>query len=276
MFRDLYKQANDEIKGDREILDRAFLQAAQPKKSNGKMKIFYSFATTAVAAVVIIGALFVNSDIFSERVVEMVPEEKDTVSENENIVLSQEENKEKSALTVAWEDVMTQSETKVGDSATKKRTAEKKETDKAALAVSETAHDGVATDENEPAVFSLRGMGRSVECDDSYSEDVLGYELATEETEEKGKTESFSYMYDKSNYIGVSEGFKNVEISPVTTEEEAIERAMEELDGEYILSKIYKDDIEKVWKVSFDNVDTNKSITVYVDFDGITVFIVNN
>lgn len=66
MFRDLYTKANEDIKGDRAILDRAFLQAAQPvKKKNPVFK--YSVVGTAVAAVIVMGAVFVNSDIFMNK-----------------------------------------------------------------------------------------------------------------------------------------------------------------------------------------------------------------
>lgn len=66
MFRDLYKKANEEIKGDRAVLDRAFLQAAQPeRKKNPVFK--YSFIGTAVAAVMVLGAVFTNPSVFTNR-----------------------------------------------------------------------------------------------------------------------------------------------------------------------------------------------------------------
>lgn len=67
MFRDLYKQANDDIKGDKSILDKAFIQASQPVKKT-KPIIKYSFATTAVAAVIIIGAVFANPQVFNKKI----------------------------------------------------------------------------------------------------------------------------------------------------------------------------------------------------------------
>ncbi len=70
MFRDLYKQANDEIKGDRTILDKAFIQASQPVKKT-KPIIKYSFATTAVAAVIIMGAIFANPQVFTKKTDEL-------------------------------------------------------------------------------------------------------------------------------------------------------------------------------------------------------------
>ena len=64
MFRDLYKKANDDIKGDRAILDRAFLQAARPVKQKNPV-IKYSFIGTAVAAAVVLGAVFTNPSVFT-------------------------------------------------------------------------------------------------------------------------------------------------------------------------------------------------------------------
>ncbi len=64
MFRDLYKKANEDIKGDRAILDKAFLQAAQP--DTPKSPVFkYSFVGTVVAAAIVLGAVFANPSVFT-------------------------------------------------------------------------------------------------------------------------------------------------------------------------------------------------------------------
>lgn len=69
MFRELYKQANDEIKGDRQILDKAFELAQKPEKK--PLPIFkYSFVGTAVAAVILLGAIFANTEVFMKKTVE--------------------------------------------------------------------------------------------------------------------------------------------------------------------------------------------------------------
>ena len=73
MFKDLYKQANEDIKGDRVILEKAFEMAAKPEKK--KLPVLkYSYIGTAVAAVVVIGAVFVNSQIFTSKVKIVTPE----------------------------------------------------------------------------------------------------------------------------------------------------------------------------------------------------------
>lgn len=84
MFREVYKQANDTIKGDRSVLDRAFLQAAQPVKKKSPI-VKYSFIGTAVAAVMVLGAVLLNPTVFTSRTetigkpAEENPTEKETV-----------------------------------------------------------------------------------------------------------------------------------------------------------------------------------------------------
>ncbi|MBQ7875842.1 MAG: hypothetical protein IJ316_00990 [Clostridia bacterium] len=75
MFRELYKEANDNIKGDRAILDKAFLKAAQPEKTKSPL-LKYSFVGTCAAAVLVLGAVFLNADIFMEKTQNMpMPDE---------------------------------------------------------------------------------------------------------------------------------------------------------------------------------------------------------
>ncbi len=81
MFRNVYKEANDCIKGDREILDRAFLQAAQIEKRKSPIMRF-SVAGTAVAAVLILGAVFMNSELFFEKDYKSVSMEAETEAVN--------------------------------------------------------------------------------------------------------------------------------------------------------------------------------------------------
>ncbi len=85
MFRDLYKNANENIKGDKAILEEVYKRASEKEK--GHTLLFrYSFVGTAVAAVILMGALFVNSDIFMTKTKEMselkLPDE-DNVIEND-------------------------------------------------------------------------------------------------------------------------------------------------------------------------------------------------
>ena len=67
MFREVYKKANEDIKGDIQILDRAFLKAAQPVKKKSPI-MRYSVIGTLAAAVFIIGAVMVNSNLFTQKI----------------------------------------------------------------------------------------------------------------------------------------------------------------------------------------------------------------
>ncbi len=70
MFREVYKKANDEIKGDRQILDKAFEMAQMPEKKPIPI-LRYSFVGTAVAAVIVLGAIFTNSEIFMQKTIDV-------------------------------------------------------------------------------------------------------------------------------------------------------------------------------------------------------------
>lgn len=70
MFRNIYKSANDEIKGNREILEQVYLKAYAQKKSPAPI-FRYSFATTAIAAVIIAGAVFANTNMFTDKIENM-------------------------------------------------------------------------------------------------------------------------------------------------------------------------------------------------------------
>ncbi len=88
MFRELYKEANDNIKGDRAILDKAFLKAAQPEKTKSPI-LRYSFVGTCAAAVLVLGAVFLNADVFMEKTQNMpTPDEitKTVVTPTENTI----------------------------------------------------------------------------------------------------------------------------------------------------------------------------------------------
>ncbi|MGM9550728.1 MAG: hypothetical protein ACI3XA_00555 [Clostridia bacterium] len=80
MFKDVYKSANDCIKGDREILDKAFLQAAQPEKTSSPIWKFSALGT-AVVAVVVAGAIFMNSELFLEKGKDIKP-----VGEDDSVI----------------------------------------------------------------------------------------------------------------------------------------------------------------------------------------------
>ena len=82
MFRNVYKQANDDIKGDRVLLDRVYAMAQAPERK--KTPVFkYSFATTAVAAVVIVGAIFANPSIFMDKTEEIKNYESEAILSTE-------------------------------------------------------------------------------------------------------------------------------------------------------------------------------------------------
>lgn len=82
MFRDLYKSANDEIKGNRALLDKAFARAEEPEKKPLPV-LKYSFVGTAVAAVIIFGAVFSNSNLFMDKITD-VPQKESVTVVNEN------------------------------------------------------------------------------------------------------------------------------------------------------------------------------------------------
>ena len=54
-FKDVYKEANDEIKGDRKILDSVFdgSYAAQKEKKKSPARVIYAFGSVAAAAVIL-------------------------------------------------------------------------------------------------------------------------------------------------------------------------------------------------------------------------------
>ncbi len=85
MFREVYKQANDTIKGDRSVLDRAFLQAAQPVKKKSPV-VKYSFIGTAVAAVMVLGAVLLNPTVFTNRSETIGKPAEETPTEKETVV----------------------------------------------------------------------------------------------------------------------------------------------------------------------------------------------
>ncbi len=97
MIEKIYKEACDEIHGDKKaILDKAFERAQKPvKRRNPVLK--YSVIGTAAAAVLIAGAIFINIDLF--KITEpknfeddaVISESASDVKESENVVDDEEE-----------------------------------------------------------------------------------------------------------------------------------------------------------------------------------------
>ncbi len=58
-FKDIYKEANDEIKGDREILKSVLDGSFTPKKKKSPVKIVYAFGSLAAAAAILFAVFFV-------------------------------------------------------------------------------------------------------------------------------------------------------------------------------------------------------------------------
>ena len=90
----------------------------------------------------------------------------------------------------------------------------------------------------------------------------------------------FSYLEDmeiyKEGMAGVkTDGFVNMEETPVHSEEDAFEIAKKECTIEWTDTRIFLDAAECVWKVVFfEEVMAGGSQTVYLDYNGITLLIV--
>lgn len=83
MFKDIYKEACNEICGDKKaILDKAFERAAIPKKKTRPVWK-YSVIGTAAAAIIIVGAVFMNMELFTTSSRDI--KEMETVFENEKL-----------------------------------------------------------------------------------------------------------------------------------------------------------------------------------------------
>lgn len=277
MFRDLYKKANDEIKGDRAILDKAFLQAAQPVKEKSPV-IKYSFIGTVVAAVMVLGAVFANPTVFTNRTEDIGALGED----GDNVTVTTSDDTELN-LTVQNNDVAIVNEMveSVDETAVKNSVTEDKK-EKIAMPRVEAAEEqegyglAVMSFDGDDAVIeepTEEVMIKFFIRDRNVVEDVT--EEATDSIEESVLT--FSYMYDLScGYAAVTEGFVNTEVYSVTSREEAIERARKEYNGEYDGVEVYYDPIECVWKVAFWCDDEVASeVVVYMNSDGVTLMIVN-
>lgn len=300
MFRDLYKKANEDIKGDRAILDRAFLKAAQPeKKKNPVFK--YSFIGTVVAAVVLVGAVFANPTVFTNRSKDIgtltEPTEAESVALtaalNDEIAVAEVFETEEAVEVEADAARVTKTKNVVINKTVVDDTAQKEAVNPDSG--SGGGMDNKAAEEEEPdgedeysvAVMSLDGEDDAVV--EAVTEEQVKFKIvrpekgdseeATEEADEEATEEStsevemFSYMYDMSIYEGITEGFKNTDVSPVANSYDAIERAKNECMVEYDSIAVYHDAIEKVWKVSFYKEDTPGE-SVYMNCDGITTLIV--
>ena len=100
------------------------------------------------------------------------------------------------------------------------------------------------------------------------------------EDKEEAETEEvmiFSYMQAVTSYEEheiIREGFINTEVSPITNEAEAIERADNELGKQYSHTQVAYDPVEKIWQVNFQlSGPDGGSVAVYLNNDGITQMI---
>lgn len=303
MFKDVYKKANDDIKGDRAILDRAFLQAAQPVKKTSPV-IKYSFVGTAVAAVLVLGAVFANPSVFTNRsedlgklnAVEPTEAVVSTTEKDDVAVITQidapvidnavidvpEPSKEVNAPKVKTVAPKKETVPAVVEDAQNEETIDE-EVDDYGIAVMSV--DGESDEVYEYATGEAVGFtirNNDVDEDDAWIEAETeakafsGGELSTE-TKEDEVVEVFSYMYDVSCYgeMAITEGFVNTDISPVTNSAEAITRAENECTVEYGATAVYRDSIEDMWKVVFSCNDLVASEQiVYMNSDGVTTLIV--
>lgn len=311
MFRDLYTKANDDIKGDRAILDRAFLQAAQPVKKKSPV-IKYSFVGTAVAAAVVLGAVFANPSLFTDRsedlgklnavepteAVVSTTEKADVLEVTQidtpviNEALIDVPEPVKDVYVPKIKTVAPQKENvppEVENSANKEAIEVDGNvdfTDDYGIAVMSLEGEDEIYEQptDEPVSFTISRNNLEEELDDEWVEDESyteafsagGSELSSE-VEDGEEVEVFSYMYDMSCYgsIAVTEGFVNTDISPVTTADEAIMRAGNECTVDYDNTYVYCDSIEDMWKVVFTGDDlTQAEQIVYMNFNGVTTLIV--
>lgn len=90
LFREIYKEANDSVHGDRKIIDRAFEAAEKPEKRKSRV-LKYSFIGTAAAAVLVAGAVFVNYSLVKLPVEEIPAGMTEQSEEDETASVSQEE-----------------------------------------------------------------------------------------------------------------------------------------------------------------------------------------
>lgn len=310
MFRDLYKKANEDIKGDRAILDKSFLKAAQPAAK--KSPVFkYSFIGTVAAAAIVLGAVFANPSVFT-NVTDNIGKSEENVTENVTEV---------NLVQIDAVTTMAEQPTKNDTAETKKEIPQKNYTvkqntiaveDDYKKAVNETigateepygvavmslwdeADDAYTEGETQSVgMFTLRRPGGNVteapeeaetasEGETELATEVSTYaemptEVTTQTEDNNAEAEVFSYMHDLScGYDAMTEGFVNTSVSPVTNKEEAIKRAKNEYSGEYDNVYVYHDPIECIWKVVFCHDDEVASeIIVYMNSDGITLMLVN-
>lgn len=298
MFRDLYKKANEDIKGDRAILDRAFLQAAQPaERKNVVFK--YSFAGTAVAAAIVLGAVFANPSLFTNKIEEVKPFEKEAVmpteEENTPIVANTANDAAVEDLAVYSEQEEHTYSKKISDAGAKAQNEDEKlsalgaddimvmSIDEGVEAYSPEDGEILCIDEEyenateEMMVFSLRGRASSG-AEEFVTEEASEGEIVAEEaaTEAEYAVKMFSYMYEKEYYAeeAKTEGFVNVTESLVEDAAEAVLRARNEYKADCDSVFVYNDIAEAMWKVSFCNDDNAGCTHVYIDSKGITQMIV--
>lgn len=268
MFRDVYKQANEDIKGDRSIIDNAFLQAAQPKKEKrGFVK--YSVVGTAVAAAFVIGALFLNSNLFTNKV-------SDLNFEDERVGKKEDEKNETATVSdtnaAVARSVSENNAVETGASSERKVKVSSRAKGAVAENVPRAVKEDEASEDDEGLAvgFSLRGelMGAAQQvCVEGENDEGL---TEVEYENESEETMIFSYMYDLNNSVGVTDNFKNTDACEIKGEEDAIKRAENEYDGEYEAAEVYRDKMEDIWKVVFEK--SGEKISVYMNSEGITVF----
>ncbi len=280
MFRDLYKEANDNIKGDRAILDRAFLQAAQPEKK--KSPVFkYSFVGTAVAAVMVIGAVFANPTVFTNKSETIGVDESSTSTENATVFRAKEDNvtaeNNEIAIVSSIED-----ETPINTADTTKVTTSKPKS--GSQKVAEAHREETFENDYNLAIMSLEDEENAA-IEAATEEQVVfkivrpeadAEDIAEEATESIEEVEVFSYLYDMScGYDMMTDGFRNTDISPVTSREDAIGRALSECTVEYAGVYVAYDPVEGVWRVTFscDDEVASEQI-VWMNSDGVTLGIV--
>ncbi len=292
MFREVYKKVNEDIKGDRSIIDRAFEEAAKPEVKKPVI-LRYSFATTTVAAVILMCVIFANPSLFKKDFVNS--DFGESVTEAATVVVAEDEK------TV---DVLTFDDDSGEEDVPEVKVAPQKK-DRVAVSGKDDKNEYVGAKEDAitasgksrtageaTADFNIAVMSIDVD-DDAIEENTTGSESGielfvyngeydeadsteiTEPTEAESEVESrFSCNDDMVLYMDIArfEDFVNVESADVTNENEAIERAKAECSIEYTQVAAELDNSFGIWRVKFENAEQCEMI--YMGTDGITRMIV--
>ena len=151
-FKDIYKEANDEIKGDREILKSVLDGSFTPKKKKSPVKIVYAFGSLAAAAAILFAVTYMPD--FNKTPDEKVPPLTVSIRTNEgekkikeaDSVADKKSEKEKEKTAPVKENVRSYEKKETGQEvkAEAKAAPVPEETEKAAVPAPEEAENAAA------------------------------------------------------------------------------------------------------------------------------------